>query len=125
MNKEIKSKLAPAAIGPYSQAIEHDGLIFVSGQLPIVTTTGEFPSDDIKEQTRVSLMNRETILTEAGLTFANIVKLTVLLADIHDFGAMNDVYGTFFQAPFPARAAFQVADLPKGAKVEIEVVAAR
>jgi 2-iminobutanoate/2-iminopropanoate deaminase len=125
MNKEIKSELAPAAIGPYSQAIEHEGLIFVSGQLPIVTATGEFPSDDIKEQTRVSLMNIKTILTEAGLTFANIVKSTVLLVDIHDFGAMNDVYSMFFQSPFPARAAFQIASLPKGAKVEIEVVAAR
>jgi 2-iminobutanoate/2-iminopropanoate deaminase len=125
MNQEIKSPKAPAAIGPYSQAIETNGLVFVSGQLPINPATGAFPSDDIKDQTRASLKNIEAILKEAGLDFGNVVKATCLLAHIEDFAAMNEVYGEFFKAPYPARAAFEVGNLPKGAKVEIEVVAAR
>ncbi len=123
MKREIYSKAAPAAIGPYSQAIETGSMVYISGQLPIDVAVGEFPSEDIKEQTRASLENIKGILKEAGLDFGNVVKTTVLLQDIGDFGAMNEVYGEYFTAPYPARAAFEVAALPKGAKVEIEVVA--
>ena len=121
----IHSPKAPAAIGPYSQAIEAAGTIYVSGQLPIDPATGQFPEGDIKELTRQSLTNMQHILAEAGLTMQNVVKTTVLLADMADFAAMNEVYAEFFQAPFPARSAFAVKDLPKGARVEIECVAVR
>lgn len=125
MNKMIHSDKAPAAIGPYSQAIEAKEFVFVSGQLPIDTATGQFPSEDIQEQTRASLENIGAILKEAGLGFENVVKTTVYLDDIEDFSAMNEVYGQYFKAPYPARAAFEVGKLPKGAKVEIEVIAAK
>ena len=125
MKKVINSQKAPAAIGPYSQAIEMNGFLFVSGQLPIEAATGLFPSEDIQEQTRASLNNIQAILEEAGLGFEDVVKTTVYLDDIKDFGRMNEVYGQYFQAPYPARAAFEVGNLPKGAKVEIEVVAAK
>lgn len=121
----INSPKAPAAIGPYSQAIEANGTVYVSGQLPIDPAIGAFPEGGIKELTRQSLTNMQHILAEAGLTMQNVVKTTVLLADIADFGAMNEVYAEFFQAPFPARSAFAVKDLPKGARVEIECVAVR
>ncbi len=121
----IHSPKAPAAIGPYSQAIEAAGTIYVSGQLPIDPATGQFPEGDIKELTRQSLTNMQHILAEAGLTMQNVVKTTVLLADMADFAAMNEVYAEFFQAPFPARSAFAVKDLPKGARVEIECIAVR
>lgn len=114
---------APAAIGPYSQAIRAGETIYVSGQLPVDPATGEFAGEDIESQTRQSLTNIRNILKEAGADMSNVVKTTVLLSDIADFGAMNAVYAEFFEAPFPARAAFQVAAIPKGAKVEIEVVA--
>ena len=123
--QSIHSPQAPAAIGPYSQAIEANGTIYVSGQLPIDPATGQFPAGGIKELTRQSLTNMQHILVEAGLTMQNVVKTTVLLADIADFAAMNEVYAEFFQAPFPARSAFAVKDLPKGALVEIECIAAR
>ena len=124
MAKEaISTANAPAAIGPYSQAIKAGGTIYVSGQLPIDPATGEFAGDDIRSQTRQSLTNVKNILSEAGTDMGSVVKTTVLLADIADFAAMNEVYAEFFEAPFPARAAFQVAALPKAAKVEIEVVA--
>ena len=123
--QSIHSPKAPAAIGPYSQAIEANGTIYVSGQLPIDPATGQFPAGGIKEFTRQSLTNMQHILAEAGLTMQNVVKTTVLLADIADFAAMNEVYAEFFQAPFPARSAFAVKDLPKGALVEIECIAAR
>ncbi|MBQ0164932.1 MAG: RidA family protein [Bacteroidales bacterium] len=121
----IHSPKAPAAIGPYSQAIEAAGTIYVSGQLPIDPATGQFPEGDIKELTRQSLTNMQHILAEAGLTMQHVVKTTVLLADMADFAAMNEVYAEFFQAPFPARSAFAVKDLPKGARVEIECIAVR
>ncbi|MCQ2205713.1 MAG: RidA family protein [Bacteroidaceae bacterium] len=121
----IHSPKAPAAIGPYSQAIEAAGTIYVSGQLPIDPATGQFPEGGIKELTRQSLTNMQHILAEAGLTMQNVVKTTVLLADMADFAAMNEVYAEFFQAPFPARSAFAVKDLPKGARVEIECIAVR
>ncbi|MCR4658552.1 MAG: RidA family protein [Lachnospiraceae bacterium] len=123
MNQAIHTENAPAAIGPYSQAIKAENTIYVSGQLPVDPATGEFAGDDIKTQTRQSLENIKNILEKAGAGMENVVKTTVLLADIGDFAAMNEVYATFFKEPFPARAAFQVAAVPKGAKVEIEAVA--
>ncbi len=124
--KPIHTEKAPAAIGPYSQAVDSGhGLVFVSGQLPIDPATGAFPEGGIKEQTRQSLLNTQAILEAAGLSLANVVKTTVFLADMGDFAAMNEVYATFFSAPFPARCAFAVKTLPKGALVEIESIAAR
>lgn len=123
MKKQISTTNAPAAIGPYSQAIETASTVYVSGQLPIDVTTGQFPSDDIKDQTKASLENIKAILAAVNLDFSHVVKTTVYLSDIADFGPMNEVYGEYFVEPFPARAAFAVKDLPKGAKVEIEVVA--
>ncbi|MDM8126755.1 RidA family protein [Mediterraneibacter glycyrrhizinilyticus] len=123
MKKKLETGNAPAAIGPYSQAVSADGLVFVSGQLPINPETGEFPSDDVSEQTYQSLNNIREILKEAGYGMENVLKTTVFLQDMNDFAAMNAVYETFFTDPYPARAAFQVAKLPKGAKVEIEAVA--
>lgn len=122
--KQIATNNAPAAIGPYSQAIEAGGFVYCSGQLPINPETGEMPAD-IKAQTRQSLLNAQAILREAGLDLCNVVKTTVLLSDIQNFGPMNEVYAELFAAPFPARSAFAVRDLPKGALVEIEVIAAK
>ncbi len=121
--KAIESPNAPAAIGPYSQAVQTGNFIFCSGQLPIDPTTGKFPEGGIKEQTRQSLLNINRILEQEGLSLSNVVKTTVLLADISDFAAMNEVYAEMFKAPFPARSAFSVRDLPKGALVEIECIA--
>lgn len=123
MKKEIKTTNAPGAIGPYSQAVQTGNLLFISGQLPINPATGEMPSD-IKEQTRQAIKNLEAILAEAGGSLDNVVKSTVLLADMSLFGPMNEVYGEMFKAVYPARAAFAVKELPKQALVEIEVVAA-
>ena len=126
MNKTvISTPNAPAAIGPYSQAIQAGNTIYVSGQLPIDPATGAFAGDDITAQTRQSLTNMKNILLQAGADMCDVVKTTVLLADIADFAAMNAVYAEFFTAPFPARAAFQVACLPKNALVEIECVAVK
>ena len=121
----ISTKNAPAAIGPYSQAIEANGTVFVSGQLPIDPATGEFAEGGIKALARQSLTNIKNILAEAGLTMNNVCKVTVLLADINDFAAVNEVYAEFFEAPYPGRSAFAVAALPKGAAIEIEAIAAR
>ncbi|MBQ6953448.1 MAG: RidA family protein [Bacteroidales bacterium] len=124
--KPIQTEKAPAAIGPYSQAIDSGaGIVFVSGQLPIDPATGAFPEGGVKEQTRQSLTNAKAILEAAGLSLANVVKTTVFLADMGDFGAMNEVYAEFFKAPFPARSAVAVKTLPKGALVEIECIAAK
>ncbi|MBD8387218.1 RidA family protein [Dysgonomonas sp. BGC7] len=125
MKKVIATTNAPAAIGPYSQAIEVNGMLFISGQIPIDPSTGEFPSGGIKEQTEQSFKNIKAILAEAGLTMDNVVKTTVLLADIAYFGGMNEVYAEQFSGSFPARSAFAARDLPKGAMVEIEVIAVR
>lgn len=124
-NKAISTPAAPAAIGPYSQAIQSGSTVYVSGQLPIDPATGAFAGEDIASQTRQSLTNLQSILNEAGYTMADVVKTTVYLADIAEFGAMNEVYAQFFAAPYPARAAFQVAALPKAARVEIECIAAK
>lgn len=125
MIHSIQTDKAPAAIGPYSQAIDSGaGLLFVSGQLPIDPATGAFP-EGVKEQTRQSLTNARAILEMAGLGLENVVKTTVFLADMGDFAAMNEVYAQFFSAPYPARSAVAVKTLPKGALVEIECIAAR
>lgn len=121
----ISTKNAPAAIGPYSQAIESNGTVYVSGQLPIDPTTGEFAVGGIQAEARQSLTNISNILKEAGLSMANVAKVTVLLADINNFAAVNEVYQEFFQAPYPARSAFAVAALPKAANIEIEAIAVR
>ncbi len=123
--KPIVTSAAPAAIGPYSQAIEVNGFVYASGQLPIDPATGAFPEGGVQEQTRQSLLNVKAILAEAGLTLANVVKTTVYLADMGDFAAMNEIYSQFFSQPFPARSAVAVKALPKGALVEVEVIAAR
>ncbi len=123
MNQAIATKNAPAAIGPYSQGIKAGKTIYVSGQIPIDPATGEFAGQDIEAQTRQSLTNIKNILKEAGADMSDVVKTTVLLKDIADFAAMNKIYAEFFTEPYPARAAFQVAAIPKGALVEIEAVA--
>ena len=125
MKNVLNTDKAPAAIGPYSQGIEANGMIFLSGQLPIDPATGAFPEGGIKEQTRQSQLNAQAILKSAGLDLCNVVKTTVLLSDIANFGPMNEVYAEFFDKPFPARSAFAVRDLPKGALVEIECIAAK
>ena len=122
--KVISTKKAPAAIGPYSQAIQVGNLVYTSGQIPIDPATGEFVEGGIKEQTRQSLTNIKAILEEAGLSMSNVVKTTVFMADMNDFADMNAVYSDFFSEPYPARSAVAVKTLPKGALVEIEVVAA-
>ena len=124
-NTAIHTENAPAAIGPYSQAIQAGNTVYVSGQLPIDPATGALAGEDIAAQTRQSLTNIRSILAGAGYSMTDVVKTTVLLADIADFAAMNAVYAEFFTAPFPARAAFQVAALPKNALVEIECVAVK
>ena len=123
MNQSIHTDKAPAAIGPYSQAVKAGNTVYVSGQLPIDPATGQFAGTDIAAQTRQSLTNIRNILAAAGADMSHVVKTTVLLADIGDFAAMNEVYAEFFSEPYPARAAFQVAAVPKGALVEIEAVA--
>lgn len=125
MNQIIHTDKAPAAIGPYSQAVKAGNLLFVSGQIPIDPATGVFAGEDITTQTRQSLNNLKAILEAAGYTCADVVKTTVLLADMGDFAAMNAVYAQFFPENCPARAAFAVKDLPRGALVEIEAVAAK
>ena len=124
-NIAIHTENAPAAIGPYSQAIQAGNLLFVSGQLPIDPATGAFAGQDIASQTRQSLTNIQNILAAAGYTCADVVKTTVLLANIEDFAAMNAVYAEFFTENCPARAAFAVKDVPKGALVEIEAIACK
>ena len=124
MKRIIATPDAPAAIGPYSQAVELNGTLYLSGQLPVNPTTGQMP-EGIESQTRQALSNLGAILSAAGLDFADIVKTTVLLADIADFGAMNAVYAEFFPTDKPARVCYQVAALPRGARVEIDAVAGR
>ena len=120
MKKVLATEKAPAAIGPYSQAVRGGDYVYVSGQLPIDPATGAFAGEDIAAQTKQSLTNIKAILESEGLSMANVVKTTVLLQNI---GAMNEVYATFFEGACPARAAFEVAALPKAALVEIEAIA--
>ena len=123
MKKVISTTKAPAAIGPYSQAIREGNLVYTSGQIPIDPATGVFAEGGIKEQTRQSLLNLKAILEEEGLTMSDVVKTTVFMADMNDFADMNAVYAEFFAEPYPARSAVAVRTLPKGALVEIEAVA--
>ena len=127
-NRIIAGEAAPRAIGPYSQAVlvERPGgaTLYCAGQIPLDPATGELVAGDVRAQTERVLRNVEAVLAGAGMTFAQVVKSTVFLADLADFAAMNEVYARFFTAPFPARSTVQVAALPRGARVEIEVVAA-
>ena len=125
MKKVISTEKAPAAIGPYSQAKMTGNFLFASGQIPVDPATGEVAGDKIETQAEQSCKNVGAILEEAGLALSNVVKTTVYLADMGDFAAMNEVYSQFFAQPFPARSAIAVKALPKGALVEVEVVAAR
>ena len=124
MLTEISTKDAPAAIGPYSQAIKVGNLLFVSGQIPVDPATGEFNSDDAVEQAGQCLRNIAAIAKAAGADLGATVKTTVLLTDLGQFAEINKVYASFFTSPFPARATYEVKALPKGAKVEIEAVIA-
>ena len=123
--KALHTNLAPAASGPDSQAIEVNGIIFASGQLPIDPATGEFAEGGIKGQTRQALNNASHIMEEAGTDLSHVVKTTVYLADMSDFADMNEVYSTFFKEPYPARSAVSVKALPKGALVEVECIAVK
>ncbi|EPZ68309.1 RidA family protein [Helicobacter pylori] len=123
MKEVIHSTLAPKAIGPYSQAIATNDLVFVSGQLGINASTGEFKGTDIHSQTTQSMENIKAILKEAGLGMDSVVKTTILLKSLDDFSVVNEIYGSYFKEPYPARATFQVAKLPKDALVEIEAIA--
>lgn len=124
MKKQIATSKAPAAIGPYSQAIDCGSMVFISGQIPVNPETGEIP-EGIKAQTEQSIANIQAILSEAGLTMDNVVKTTVFLADMSLFVPMNEVYADKFTAPFPARSAVAVRELPKQVLVEIETIAVR
>jgi len=124
MRKAVATTNAPAAIGPYSQAVIAGGFLFVSGQIPLDPTTGSLVSGSIADETRRVFENLKAILEAAGAGFGNVVKTTVYLADMADFAAMNDVYASYFQDPAPARATVQAAALPKGVRVEIDLIAA-
>lgn len=124
MKKQIATTAAPAAIGPYSQAIDLGNMVFISGQIPVNPANGEIP-EGIKAQTAQSISNIKAILAEAGLSIDNVVKTTVFLANMADFTAMNEVYAEAFTAPFPARSAIAVRELPKQVLVEIETIAVR
>lgn len=125
MKKVIATKNAPAAIGPYSQATQVNGMLFISGQLPINPETGKFPEGGVAEQTHQSLKNVKAILDEAEYTFKDVVKTTVFLSDMADFAAMNEVYKQYYDTECPARSAFAVKALPMGALVEIETIAGK
>lgn len=125
MKKIISTSKAPAAVGPYSQATESNGLVFVSGQLPVDAATGAFVPGGVREQAAQVLKNIGYILQEAGCSYDNVLKTTVYLADMKDFAVMNEVYAGFFKEPYPARVAFGVVALPKGALVEMDVIASK
>lgn len=122
--KVVSTAKAPAAIGPYSQALDLGSMVFVSGQIPVDPATGQM-ADTIEAQARQSLANLKAILAEAGLTMQDVVKTVVFLADLKDFAAVNEVYAQAFESPYPARSCVQVAGIPKGARVEIECIAVR
>jgi len=125
MKKIINTPNAPKAIGPYNQAVEAEGMIFVSGQIPVSPETGKIVDGGIAEQTKQVLKNMEAILAEAGLSLSNVVKTTCLLSNMDNFAAMNEVYADFFTTEMPARAAYGVVKLPLGVMVEIEAIAMR
>ncbi|WP_041139004.1 RidA family protein [Beduini massiliensis] len=123
MKNIVNTEMAPSAIGPYSQGVNVGDFIFFSGQIPLDPKTGEMVESDIKVQTKQSLENVKALLNDQGLDFSNVVKTTVFLDNMDDFAAMNEVYANYFVAPFPARSAVAVDKLPKGALVEVEVIA--
>jgi 2-iminobutanoate/2-iminopropanoate deaminase len=123
MKEAVSSPDAPKAIGPYSQAVRAGQLLFVSGQVPLDPATGQIVAGDIETQTRRVFDNLAAVLKAGGRSFADVVRTTVFLADMNDFTAVNDVYGTYFSAPYPARATVQVARLPKDARIEIDLIA--
>ncbi len=125
MKKVISTDKAPAAIGPYSQAMEAAGMVFISGQVPINPSSGKVEATSIEDQSKQVMENLKAILTEAGLSFDHVVKSTILLQDLGDFGTVNEIYGSYLSEPYPARATFQVARLPLDVKIEIEMIAAR
>ncbi len=125
MKRVISTQNAPAAVGPYSQAIEVNDTLYISGQVPIIPATGECNRGTIQEQTTQVLENIKAILTEAGYTLGDVVKTTVLLTDIGDFAQVNAIYASYFTENQPARACYQVAQLPLGVEIEIEAIAAR
>lgn len=125
MKKVIATKEAPAAIGPYSQAIEYNGMVYASGQIPVNPATGEVEADDIEGQAEQSLKNVGAILKEAGLSYSNVIKTTCFLADIADFAKFNQVYSRYFKEEAPARSCVAVKDLPKGVLCEVEVIAGK
>ncbi len=123
MKEIIKTDKAPAAIGPYSQAVKANGFLYISGQIPLDPNTGEFAGDDIETQTHQVFSNIKAILEEAKLDFSNVIKVNVFLKDMNDFAKMNEIYATYFDTDYPARAAVEVARLPRDAKIEIETIA--
>ena len=125
MKQPIATKDAPAAIGPYSQAIRDGGVVFLSGQIPLDPATGQLVGGDIAAQTTRVMENLRAVLAAAGCTFADVVRTTIYLLDLAHFATVNEAYGRFFEAPYPARATVQVAALPKGAQVEIDAIAVR
>jgi len=124
MKRIISTSKAPAAIGPYSQAVEVGNTLYISGQLPLDPKSMEMP-DDIKEQAELVMQNISAILEEAGYAFSDVIKSTIFLSDIKNFQAMNEVYGKYYTENPPARSAYEVANLPKGAKIEIETIAVK
>ncbi len=125
MNKIIHTENAPAAVGPYSQAVEATGMLFISGQIPLSPATGKIVEGGIVEQTEQVMQNIEAILTEAGYKFTDVIKSTCLLSDMENFGAMNEIYGKYYSSNPPARAAFAVKGLPLGVMVEVETIAVK
>ena len=125
MKRIIHTDKAPAAVGPYSQAVEANGMLYISGQIPINPETGKIIEGGIKEQTEMVMKNISAILYEAGYTFSQVIKSTCLLSDMANFKAMNEIYGSYYKVDQPARAAFAVKELPLGVMVEIETIAAK
>ncbi|HCH37908.1 MAG: RidA family protein [Acidobacteriota bacterium] len=123
MRQAIQTQDAPQAIGPYSQAVKAGDLLFVSGQIPLDPSTGEMVKGDIKAQTEQVMKNIASILAAANVSFDHVVRTTIFLADLNDFAVVNKIYGNYFETPEPARAAFQVARLPKDARIEIDAIA--
>ena len=123
MKKVIETKSAPAPVGPYSQALEVDGTLYCSGQIPIVPETGDILTGDIQEQTRQVMKNAEAVLKEADYTWRDVIKCTIFLTDLGDFAKVNEIYATYFEQPFPTRSCVQVSALPKAVNVEVEIIA--
>jgi len=123
MKKVIETNLAPAPVGPYSQALEVDGTLFCSGQIPIVPATGEVLTGDIGKQAEQVMQNAQAVLKQADYSWGDVIKATIFLTNLADFNAVNEVYASYLSAPFPARSCVQVAALPKGVNVEIEFLA--